>query len=225
VIPLAAHVAAVRGLGDSVPAAANCACTSYIVQFGQAVATEQNTQVSLVNASLDGQTTAGLLDQVTGQHTTAGDEQVTVVTDGANDFPPPLLSGPGCTEAAHLACYQQALSVMGSNVRAILNDLGGGQRHHGPILVTGYWNVFLDGQVGAAHGADYVRDSDALTRQVNHVLAAAAHQYGDTYIDLYAQFRNDGDDTSLLAPDGDHPSAAGHALINQLLLDSLRLKA
>jgi lysophospholipase L1-like esterase len=225
VISLAPQIASVYGLGDSVPAAANCGCTSYVVQLGQALAQQQHAQVSVDNQAVGGQTSADLLAQLTAQPTRADNDAVTVVTIGANDFPPALLSGPDCTAADHLACFQQALSVMGSNVRGILDALGGGRRHHGPVLVTGYWNVFLDGQVGAARGADYVRDSAALTQQVNGVLKNAAQQHGDTYVDLHGPFGKDGDDTPLLASDGDHPSAAGHALIAALLLHSLRVRS
>jgi lysophospholipase L1-like esterase len=223
-ITLARHFSSVQGLGDSVPAAANCGCTSYVVQLGQMLARQQHTQVSIANKAVDGQTSGDLLAQVTAKPASTDDGAVTVVTIGANDFPPALLSGPGCTAATHLACYQQALSVMDSNVRGILDALGR-RSQHGPVLVTGYWNVFLDGQVGAAHGADYVRDSDALTQQVNDALKNAAQQHGDTYIDLHGPFLRDGDDTELLASDGDHPSAAGHALITKLLLHSLHLNA
>jgi lysophospholipase L1-like esterase len=225
VVTLATPVVAVRGLGDSVPAATTCGCTSYVVQLGLALAQKQGERVGVVNQGSNGQTSARLLAQVEGQGTRADDDEVTVVTIGANDFPANQLSGPGCTADDQMACYQADLAIMGNNVRAILDALGGSQQHHGPVLVTGYWNVFLSGQVGASHGAAYVRDSAALTQQVNDVLKRVAQQSGDTFVDLREPFLKDGDDTPLLGSDGDHPSAAGHALITMLLLDQLRLRA
>ena len=83
------------------------------------------------------------------------------------------------------------------------------------IVLTGYWNVFLDGAVGRAKGRRYVAASDALTRAVNGVIQDVAKRSGAQYVNLYAAFKSDGDadDTALLAADGDHPSEAGHRLI------------
>jgi lysophospholipase L1-like esterase len=86
--------------------------------------------------------------------------------------------------------------------------------------MTGYWNVFLDGEVGAAKGPSYVTVTDALTREVNAAIDAAATAAGAGYVDLYTAFKGDGarDDTSLLAPDGDHPSASGQQQIAAAVL-------
>jgi lysophospholipase L1-like esterase len=87
--------------------------------------------------------------------------------------------------------------------------------------VTGYWNVFEDGDVGAANGEAYVRDSDGLTLAVNAMIETETHRHGMVYVDLYTPFKDKGNDTTLLATDGDHPSAAGHALITTLLHTAL----
>ena len=92
------------------------------------------------------------------------------------------------------------------------------------VLVTGYWNVFLDGDVAAIRGVDYMRNSIALTRAENTQIAAAARAQQDTYVDIYTPFKGDSgaeNDTSLLAPDGDHPNAAGHHTIALALESAL----
>ena len=120
-----------------------------------------------------------------------------------------------------MSCYHDALLTMRKNVLAALAMLR--DRHSdGEILVTGYWNVFLDGRVGASRGEAYVRDSAALTAQVNSALKEAATRSSATFVDLYTPFHNSPDESSLLASDGDHLSAAGHRLVTRTLLRSLR---
>jgi lysophospholipase L1-like esterase len=89
------------------------------------------------------------------------------------------------------------------------------------VLVTTYWNVFTDGDVARrAERPGYLAWSDALTRQANAAIAQVAATHGATLVDLYAPFKGDGstDPTDLLAADGDHPDAAGTALISRTVL-------
>lgn len=213
----------VLGLGDSVPAATACSCPSFVVQLGQGLAQTEGRSVAVDNEAVSGLTSAGLLQQVRQRGGQPRADRVTVITIGANDFDPSTLSTPGCGAGDGLTCYQSALTSMGSRVDAVLAALTAGPAPHGPILLTGYWNVFLDGAVGAARGEAYTRDSDALTRAVNAVLQSVAVRHAVTYVDLYGPFKmtGDADDTTLLAPDGDHPSAAGHALIAAVLRRAL----
>jgi lysophospholipase L1-like esterase len=82
------------------------------------------------------------------------------------------------------------------------------------VVVTGYWNVWQDGAVGRGMGADFVQVSRAVTGMVNQGLQRAATGNGALYVDLAKAFTAAGpDDTGLLAADGDHPNAAGHQLI------------
>jgi lysophospholipase L1-like esterase len=56
----------------------------------------------------------------------------------------------------------------------------------------------------------------ASTTYVNDALAVAAKTTGATYVSTYTAFKGPSgtdDPTTLLAPDGDHPDAAGHQLI------------
>ena len=106
-----------------------------------------------------------------------------------------------------------------------------GRRPDGPrpgarVLLTGYWNVFLDGTAARAKGTaqDYLHVADAVTREVNGEIRSAAAAHGSVFVDLFTPFRGaDGrkDCTPLLAADGDHPDAAGHALIARTLLAAL----
>jgi lysophospholipase L1-like esterase len=89
------------------------------------------------------------------------------------------------------------------------------------VLVTDYWNVFQDGDVGTAeHGAAFQSWSDALTRAESTRICGGAQSAGATCVSLYAPFKGNGsiNPTSLLAADGDHPNAAGHQLIASTLL-------
>jgi lysophospholipase L1-like esterase len=216
-------VSGVLGLGDSVPVGAACGCPSFVTLLGDQLSHLEDRAVHVVNNAQNGLTSAGLLHQVLDEHAQAPVSQVTLVTIGANDFDGSQLSAPGCS-APDLRCFAPAMSALRHNVAAVVEALVAKREPHGPLLVTGYWNVLLDGAVGAARGPVYQRDSDALTRQVNAALQDACRQTGVTYVDLYDPFKadHDGDDTRLLAPDGDHPSAAGHAVITSALMAALQ---
>ena len=221
--PASVRLTTVEGLGDSVPAAAGCSCTSYITLLASALGRVQGISVAAANEAQDGQTSLGLVTQVRREGTRATTDRLTVVTIGANDFDEGRLSGPGCTSEEDLACYQGQLASLGANVAELLAMLAPAGQPHGPIVITGYWNVFLDGDVGASQGGPYVRDSDTLTRAVNQVLSDAGQRAGVAYLDLYTPFHTQsGGVTPLLAPDGDHPSAQGHALITALLTAAVR---
>jgi lysophospholipase L1-like esterase len=211
-------------LGDSVATGAGCGCTPLGPLLARASARASHREVEVTSLAQDGLTSAGLLQQVSTDPTTrAALRRATAVTVtiGANDFDPSQAET-GCNGAG-AACFDAGLATLAKQIAAVLSTVrslaGPGAR----LLVTGYWNVFLDGQVGAGHGPTYQQTSDLLTRRANAVLAAATRVSGGTYIDLYGAFRGDGDrdDTALLASDGDHPSALGSQLIARLLAGQL----
>ncbi len=209
------------GLGDSVPAGTACYCDSYVTQVARAAAGQRVPDVA--NLAQDGLTTSGLADQLDDSAVrdklTGAD--LVIVTIGANDFDAGELTDDDCQPATELSCYQDALAQQRSELAAVLARIGG--LHPAAVLVTGYWNVFLDGRVGRERGGTYVAGSNALTLADNAVISSVAAAQGDTYVDIYGPFKGDGsrDDTNLLASDGDHPNAAGHALIAQTLLHAL----
>lgn len=216
----------VVGLGDSVPAAGGCACRSYVSLTADQLARRSGRSAQVDNLAVGGETTSSLLDRLRQPAVRAqiSDADVVLVTIGANDFDPRLLTSGGCQPISAVPCYQDTLDRQ----RTLLTDALGQvttltAAKGAQVVVTGYWNVFLDGDVGRAEGDAYVTGSDALTRQDNDQIAAVAAAGGSLYVDVYAPFKGDGsqDDTALLAPDGDHPDQAGHDLIARTLVTAL----
>lgn len=219
-------VTSVVGLGDSVPAGAACDCDTFLSLISQTLATRQGTDVTIDNLATGGLTTQGLLDQVdSGSVTDAiANADLVIITIGANDFDSASVTDDDCGPGAGLACYRNDLARLRANVDRILGKVRALQtRPHSRIVVTGYWNVFLDGDAARAKGPAYVANSDALTRAVNRALAGSAAAAGARYVDTYGPFKGDGsrDDTPLLAADGDHPDAAGHRVIAEAILSAL----
>jgi lysophospholipase L1-like esterase len=217
-----APVRHVVGLGDSVPAGTACGCRPYVALVADALARTQHADVTESNLAVPGLTTQGLLtelDQSTVQRAVRGAD-LTIVTIGANDFDSRTVTDADCGPDAHLACYRPTLLRLGELLDRVVDRLQAlGARPGAGIVLTGYWNVFRDGQVGRQRGAAYVRNSDALTTAVDDVVAGTAARTRVTYVDVYQPFKGDGDrdDTSLLAPDGDHPNADGHRVIAEAI--------
>ncbi|MFG6194603.1 SGNH/GDSL hydrolase family protein [Nonomuraea sp. JJY05] len=221
-----AAVTSIVGLGDSVPAGSACDCDTFVSLIRKTLAARQGTGVAVDNLATGGLTSQGLLDQVdAGSATDAiAHADLVIITIGANDFDSASIEDDDCAPRAGLACYKSDLARLRVNVDGLLGKVRAMQTRPGSrIVVTGYWNVFLDGDSARAKGAAYVSNSDALTRAVNRTLAGAAAAKGARYVDLYGPFKGDGsrDDTPLLAADGDHPDAAGHRVIADSILSAL----
>ncbi|MFF0574858.1 SGNH/GDSL hydrolase family protein [Streptosporangium saharense] len=217
-------VRTVVGLGDSVPAGSACDCDPYVSLVGDALATRQGTDVATENLAAAGLTTRGLLDQLDDDTTrrTLLAADLTIITIGANDFDSDTVTDDACGPGNDLACYHDDLVRLRANMDAILARVRALRPRRGTrVLVTGYWNVFMDGAMARAEGTAYVTNSDSLTRAVNATLAASANAAGARYVDLYTPFKNGGDDTALLAEDGDHPAATGHRLIAHEVLSAI----
>jgi lysophospholipase L1-like esterase len=212
----------VVGLGDSVTAGSACGCTPFISTYAALLAARDGRSVSATNLGRGGLTTASLGDQLDGSEParSVGSADVVVLTIGANDLGPleDQWESPGCGPS----CITPAVAAMGRGLAADLSrikDLGHpGQR----VEVTTYWNVFEDGDVADdLRGPGFATWSDTVTVQANRAICAAARTAGDVCVDLYAPFLDaDGsrNPTPLLAPDGDHPNAAGHEVIARALL-------
>ena len=211
----------VVGIGDSVTAGTACDCVDFVRLYAREL-NSRGTPATASNLGIPGLTSAQLLEAVQRPGTlretvAAGD--VLLVTIGANDLEPQLAqwSSGGCPAS----CWSPAVARVAGNVadlvRAARSLHGASQQ----VLVTGYWNVFDDGDEAAtARGTAYLAWSDALSRALNSALCDAALRTGATCVDLYSPFKGDGsrNPTSLLAADGDHPNAAGHRLIAGALL-------
>ncbi|MGW0202562.1 SGNH/GDSL hydrolase family protein [Nonomuraea sp. NPDC003201] len=219
-------VTSIVGLGDSVPAGSACDCDTFVSLIRKALAARQGTGVAVDNLATGGLTSQGLLDQMDGGSAAGAivKADLVIITIGANDFDSDALEDDDCAPRAGLACYKNDLARLRANVDGILGKVRALQtRPRSRIVVTGYWNVFLDGDSARAKGTAYVSNSDALTRMVNRTLAGAAAAKGARYVDVYGPFKGDGsrDDTPLLAADGDHPNAAGHRVIADSILSAL----
>ncbi len=210
------------GLGDSVPAGSACGCEPFVPRLGQQLATATGESVTAVNDALAGEDSGELLAALGRPTRTARDvstADVVTITIGANDVSYASHASGSCGGAGGTACYQPQAATVAANVTALIrriHDLRAGRPT--TVVVTGYWNVWQDGAVARGLGPEFVRVSAAVTGLVNHALQQASLEEGATYVDLEKAFTAAGpDDTGLLAADGDHPNAAGHQLIADVI--------
>lgn len=214
------------GLGDSVPAGSACGCTPFVDLYGTTLAARTGREVRALDLGVPGLTSAGLLATLEpgGSAVQAvRTADVLTVTIGANDLDPSAVTSGACTGDPQ-ACYAPQLAAMTTGLGAVLDRVRA-LRAGRPLTVqvTGYWDVWKDGAVARALGSRYTSAADRLTRLTNAALARGSAAHGASFVDLYAPFKGtqgDGDDTWLLAPDGDHPDAQGHALIAEQLAAS-----
>ncbi|GAA2829465.1 SGNH/GDSL hydrolase family protein [Kribbella solani] len=215
----------VVALGDSVTSGTNCNCSGFPQMYADALQAKRGKPVHVDNLGVGGLDSTGLLQSLNQDDSTAevatARASVVLLTIGANDFGDhhdDVTSGQ-CTSD----CVADEFEQLTVNLGKILNRIHV-LRDHLPttILMTGYWNVFKDGAVAQQqYPASGRVASDQLTVRTNSAIAAAAHADDATYVDIYSPFEDDATNiTALLAPDGDHPNAAGHALIAQILLNA-----
>ncbi|MGI3782133.1 MAG: SGNH/GDSL hydrolase family protein [Janthinobacterium lividum] len=246
--PTASTTLDVVGLGDSVTSGEHCDCDDYVTGFGHLLARRTGVKIHVTDDGESGSTSDGLADELSGTGTDDRDLQsdvagadVVVITMGANDLAPALSAwrSGSCTAS----CYDPEVAQMRSDLGRLLDRVGtladghagvprapasgtdpggeGGRPPHVRVLVTTYWNVFTDGDVARkAERPGYLAWSDAVTRQANVAITRVADAHAATLVDLYAPFKGAGgaDPTALLADDGDHPDAAGTALISRTVL-------
>lgn len=224
-VPAGPGLVQVVALGDSVTSGTNCTCVAFPRMYGDLLHSRTGDTVSVTNLGLGGQDSTDLLNQLYRDNSptelATSTARIVLVTIGANDFGDhhdDITSGQ-CTGD----CVSDEFEQLTTNLDRILLRIRS-LRDGLPttILVTGYWNVFEDGEVARRNFPPTgVAASDQLTVRVNDVIAAAARNDYATYVDIYGPFEdNPGGVTPLLASDGDHPNAAGHALIARLLLDA-----
>ena len=201
------------------------AARSFPKEYGALLSRRTGASVSVDNAAVSGLGTVGLLAQLQQPRVVAAARRADVflLTIGANDFGGQhdrVVHG-ACAMGSASDCARDRLATMRAHLAKVLariHRLRAGQRT--TVLVTGYWNVFEDGKVAQqAAGAAGLRASIRLTRRVNDAISSVSSSAGARYVDIFAPFQRRGVDIdSLLAPDGDHPSAAGHRLIAAELL-------
>jgi lysophospholipase L1-like esterase len=191
-------------LGDSVPAGAACGCDPFPSRYAKS---QDATDVNLAEG---GFTSADVLAQVPDERDVLATAAETVIMVGANDLADAFESGDP---------FPPAAATVRSDVAATITEIT--EIRPMPVIVLGYWNVVLDGQVAEQqYSSDEVHESAEATRYANDALRAAAQQAGATFVPTEEAFHGDDggkDPTGLLAPDGDHPNAAGHAAIAALI--------
>jgi lysophospholipase L1-like esterase len=212
----------VVGVGDSVTSGYRCNCDSFVELYASQLAASRHLTTSSVNLGVPGLTSSELLQDMTqpgSDRDQVAKADILLVTVGANDLGPLESEGPADCPAA---CYMPLVERVGNNVELIVKAARDAHPNHPPtVLVTDYWNVFQDGDVGTAErGSVFTSWSDALTRAESTQICHGARRAGATCVSLYAPFKGDGsmNPTSLLAADGDHPNAAGHQAIASALL-------
>ncbi|WP_405058998.1 SGNH/GDSL hydrolase family protein [Kribbella sp. NBC_01505] len=212
----------VLALGDSVTSGYHCYCDAFPAMYGDLLAARTGTPVTVHNFGVGGMDSGGLLDELDRSSSpmaqAATDADYVLLTIGANDFAgheDDVTNGRCTTE-----CVTDEIAGLTQNLHDILERITELDTHRTPdILVTGYWNVFKDGQVARdEYPLPGVDATQALTAAANQVIADAARAAHATYVDLAAPFATAPDVTDLLASDGDHPNATGHTLIADLLL-------
>lgn len=216
----------VVALGDSIPEGDDCPdCTPFPQLLADSLTTSPAVAVPATNLGVGGWTTDDLLTSLTGElsaetSTAIAAADVITVTIGANDFNPGMdaIAAGTCGGPDNLDCEAGVAGQLQNNLGAILDAATA--LHTGPVtvLVTGYWNVFPDGDVALAqYGPAFLQAGAALTDQANAVIAATALTHHAIYVDLGACLQAAespaGNITALLADDGDHPSQAGHDAI------------
>jgi len=217
---------AVLALGDSVPSGRACDCKPFPETYASLLAGHTGGPVTVDNLAVSGLDTADLITQL---HTPEVEDavrrsDVVLVTIGANDFRDhhdDVVDG-RC-EAGNADCVSDELSSLHDHLTTVLDSVRAlRQGQPTTVLTTGYWNVFEDGDVARrAYGDAGLQASLRLTRRANAVISSVSDAAGARYVDLFQPFEQSGRDvTSLMAPDGDHPNAAGHELIARALLDA-----
>ncbi|GAC1419874.1 MAG: hypothetical protein NVSMB57_14070 [Actinomycetota bacterium] len=212
----------VIGLGDSVTAGTNCDCEGFVGDYSARLADKSRMTVKARNLGIGGASSAALAGALLNDRTLRSrvrNATVALITIGANDFDFSSYAAGGCED---LSCFEPGLAAFRANLTRIVATVSSLRRGRPiAILVTGYWAVWLDGDVGRAQGETYMRVNIALTKKVNAIAEAVAGSTRARYVDIYTPFRgvhDDRDDTNLLSDDGDHPNAAGHAVIADALI-------
>jgi lysophospholipase L1-like esterase len=222
------HPAPLRvvALGDSVTAGTTCNCSAFPAVYGGLLHGRTGSPVTVDNLGVSGLDSAGLLEQLdqadSADARAVAGADIVLLTIGANDFGDhhDEVTEARCAQTAGGDCVSDELEQLSGNLHRILTRIRAlREARVTTVLVTGYWNVYEDGQVARqAFPPDGVAATVDLTRRVNAIVAAVCASHGAAFVDLFGPFEKRGVGvTRLLAVDGDHPNAAGHLLIAQVL--------
>ena len=197
-----APAAVVVTFGDSVPAGSACGCTPFPELYAQRIGAGSDNLAEAGYTSLDVRRQLGTPKAEAAVRTAS----VVLVMAGANDLAAAFDTGAGS--------YTGPANQVEQNVSAVVAEVHA-LSPAAAVVIFGYWNVVEDGDVGRSdYGDDGVAEAAAATGLCNAALRRAAH--GARYVDTTTALKGDSgeqDPTDLLAPDGDHPNAAGHRAI------------
>jgi lysophospholipase L1-like esterase len=219
-------VTSLTALGDSVPAGTACNCTPYPQLTAADIAHVAGHPVSTLNDAVPGDQSGDVLTQLEQDADVVSHveySQAVTVEVGANDVAYSSACG------TNASCYEQKIPQVRSNLDAIVEHIR--QLTDGrsvTVVLLDYWSVWLGGTYAEEQGPAYVSAAEQVTDRVSDAIrsvATATHSY---FVDLQTAFhgRNrEYDETHLLAPDGDHPNAAGHVRIEQAIAATLALHA
>jgi len=209
-------------LGDSVPYGTACDCTPYPQLTGAYFERVAGHPIQTSNDAVPGYRSSDVLAQFEHDANVIARverSEAVMVEVGAND----VAYSSACT--TNVACYEQRLPQLKNNLNAIvtrIHELTAG--HRVAIVLLDYWSVWLGGQYAAARGQIYVDAATAVTTSVNDTIKTVARASGSISVDLRTAFRGPDDawdETHLLAPDGDHPNAAGHQRIAEAVAQAI----
>lgn len=204
----------VVALGDSVPAGDACGCTPYPELVAADLAAARGRPARVSNLAEGGAVSADVLDTAAASPADLSAADVVLVTAGANDVAGFI------TDPADHADVEAALDEAEADVTALLRSLPPGPAGQRVVLI-GYWAVGLDGAAAAGgYTADQQRANRDLTTALDDRLRTVARARHVSYLDLRPVFHGASgrrDPTPLLAPDGDHPDAAGHRAVASAL--------
>jgi lysophospholipase L1-like esterase len=217
----ALQVMHVLGLGDSTLSSAHCNCPGLLMDYAGLAAERLRTRVRVRNYASPSATTEHALQmlQANRERSDVRSADLVVIFIGANDFGASFNAVARGESAEHN--FGPVADRVERNVGQILREIKE-LNSHARVILCGYWNDFKDGAV-ARHVYSPLRRwaAEQATDYTNTALRTAAAAAGVEYLSTRQVFQSKGDVTPLLAPDGDHLSAAGHRVVADELINRL----
>ncbi len=218
----AATTPVVVGFGDSVLTGLHCGCTNFIQQYATALGGTAD------NLAQNGSTSLNLVHllQTARAWKAVENASVVVIMTGANDYNGTFAA---VSNGASPSQYNAIAKQVKANVTTAVDKIRS-INPNADVVIVDYWAAMEAGKV-AQQNYNAATQKAALesTESVDGALWSVAQSLHTDWLSTYQLYYRPGINvTSLLASDGNHPDAAGTALIanalNALLpVDSLPL--